>query len=489
MEEMTKHGRIGTAAMKAGMDRKTARKYVNSGQLPSEQKTDRGWRTREDPFADCWDEMVGRLRDAPGLQAKTLLEELIARAPEKHHMGELRTLQRLVRKWRASSGPERDVKLAQHHRPGEAAQTDFTDAKKLGVTIAGQVFVHLLCVVVLPFSNWRWATVCCSESLAALRKGIQRALFQLGRVPRFHQTDNSTAATHRIPQGKKEEYERSGRTFNSDYLAIMRHFGMEPRTTAVGAKEQNGDVEASNGALKRRLEQALLLRGSRDFDTVDDWQRFIDDINRRDNAARGPRVAQDLAAMRELNVSRLPEYTELTARVSEWGTIRVNYNAYSVSSRLLGHELQVRLYEDRIEARFARELELSCPRLKGRHGRQIDYRHVIGSLLRKPSGFERYNYREEMFPSVTFRRAYDSIHTPHRGLKGDVEYLRILHLAATTVEHDVEAALQLLLADKQTLTADRVKELVRVELPIIPQLAVLEVDLSGYDCLLSEVGT
>ena len=123
MEEMTKHGRIGTAAMKAGMDRKTARKYVNSGQLPSEQKTDRGWRTREDPFADCWDEMVGRLRDAPGLQAKTLLEELIARAPEKHHMGELRTLQRLVRKWRASSGPERDVKLAQHHRPGEAVST------------------------------------------------------------------------------------------------------------------------------------------------------------------------------------------------------------------------------------------------------------------------------------------------------------------------------------------------------------------------------
>ena len=350
MEEMSKHGRTGHAAMKAGMDRKTARKYLAAGKLPSEMKVPRGWRTREDPFADHWAELEGRLREAPELEAKTLLEDLVERYPDRYHEGQLRTLQLRVRQWRASSGPERDVKLQQRHRPGEAAQSDFTWATKLRVTIAGEVFVHMLYVFVLPFSNWVWATVCTSESLAALRRGLQRALFQLGRVPAVHQTDNSTAATHRIPEGKKESEVGRTRSFNADYLALMRHFDMKPRTTAVGAKEQNGDAEARNGALKRRLEQALLLRGSRDFDDVASWQRFIDDVCRKSNKARSTWVTEELVAMRELNVSKLPEYVEETAVVSEWSTIRVKHNAYSVPSRLVGHELKVHLYEDRLEA-------------------------------------------------------------------------------------------------------------------------------------------
>ncbi len=167
--------------------------------------------------------------------------------------------------------------------------SDFTPATELQVTIGGKLFVHMLYVFVLPFSNWSWATVCLSESMAALRRGLQRTLFQLGRLTEWHQTDNSTAAMHRIPKGKKEVDESSPRkrAFNSDYLALMRHFGIKPRTTAVGAKEQNGDVEARNGALKRRLEQALLLRGCRDFDDVASWQRFVDQTNRKTNAARG----------------------------------------------------------------------------------------------------------------------------------------------------------------------------------------------------------
>jgi hypothetical protein len=163
---------------------------------------------------------------------------------------------------RAAQGPERDIVLAQRQRPGEAAQTDFTSTAELAVTIAGQVFAHLLCVLVLPYSNWQWATVCLTESLAGLRKGVQRGLFQLGRVPQYHQTDNSTAETHRIPDDEKAYLPGRRRPFNEGYLAIMRHFGMTPRTTEVGAKERNGDVEASNRALKRRLEQALLVRGS-----------------------------------------------------------------------------------------------------------------------------------------------------------------------------------------------------------------------------------
>lgn len=490
MEEMTKHGKVGLAAMKAGMDRKTARKYVAAGKLPSEMVVPRDWRTREDPFAEHWSEVEALVRETPALDAKTLFEVLTAKYPDRYEAGQLRTLQRRVRLWRATQGPDRAVTFAQQHRPGEAAQTDFTSTSELGITIAGQLFVHLLCVFVLPFSNWLWATVCLSESMAALRKGVQRALFQLGRVPRYHQTDNSTAATHRIPDGKKVFLEDGKRPFNDDYIALMRHFGMTPRTTAIGAKEQNGDVESENGAIKRRLEQLLLVRGSRDFEDVAAWQSFIDEAIRTRNAGRRTRVGEDLAAMRELNVAKLPEYVEEDVMVSEWSTIRLKSCAYSVPSRLIGQILRVRVFEDRIEAYFGNAVQLACERLVGRNLHRIDYRHVIWSLVRKPGAFARYVYREEMFPSLVFRRAYDAIQAPQHGGRGDLEYLRILHLAASSMQTDVEVALAELLAAGEPITSEAVKARVTTSLrPTVPEMAAPEIDLGAYDALLGQVGT
>jgi hypothetical protein len=218
MEEMSKHGSIGQASMKAGMDRKTGRKYVAAGALPSEMAKARDWRTREDAFSTHWPEVEVLLRESPALEAKTVFEMLVEKHPGRFEEGQLRTLQRRVKTWCAEQGPDKDVVLAQRHRPGEAGQTDFTWAAELAVTIAGQLFVHMLCVFVLPYSNWRWATVCLSESMAALRRGVQRALFQLGRVPEYHQTDNSTAATHRIPDGKSAFAEGAKCPFNEQYL-------------------------------------------------------------------------------------------------------------------------------------------------------------------------------------------------------------------------------------------------------------------------------
>lgn len=490
MDEMSKHGGIGMAAMRAGMDRKTARKYLAGGKMPSEMVTARDWRTRQDPFADHWPELEAMLRETPELEAKSLFELLLDKYPGRYDEGQLRTLQRRIRQWRAASGPDREVVFAQQHRPAEAAQTDFTSTGELRVTVAGSLFVHMLCVFVLPFSNWQWVTVCLSESMAALRRGVQRALFQLGRVPLYHQTDNSTAATHRIPDGKSERFEGGKRPFNEEYLALMRHFGMTPRTTQVGAKEQNGDVEASNGALKRRLEQALLLRGSRDFDSVHVWQEFVDQVVRKANGGRAARTALELAAMRELSAGKLPEYTKESVTVCERSTIRVQRCAYSVPSRLINEEVQVRLFEERIEVYYRDALQLSCERLRGRNSHRIDYRHVIWSLVRKPGAFARYLYREEMFPSPVFRRAYDAAQASHQGVKGDLEYLRILHLAASTLETDVEAALTLLFAEAKPITADAVKALVNSGASVeVPSLSPPVVDLCAYDSLLSEVGT
>lgn len=487
MEEMNKHGRIGHAALKAGMDRKTARSYVSNGKMPSELKKVRDWRTREDPFAEDWDDIETMLRDAPELEAKTIFDSLLDKHPERYQAGQLRTLQRHLRQWRAKRGPEIDVKLAQRHRPGEAMQTDFTRTRELGVTVGGELFDHLLCMVVLPYSNWRWATVCLSESIASLRVGIQRGLFQLGRVPQYSQTDNSTGATHKISEADKQRYPGKTRVFHRDYLALMDHYGMVPRTTGVGAKEQNGDVEAANGATKRRLEQALLLRGCRDFDSVESWQMFVDSAQRKANLGRRERLAKEMVAMRKLPTGKLPEFVELYLPVSEWSTIRVKQSAYSLPSRLIGREVRVLLFENRLEVYFDSSLELACQRVIGRTNR-IDYRDIIWSLVRKPAGFARYVYREEMFPSPMFRRAYDAIiGTQERSTATDLEYLRILHLAASTLETTVEAALEHLLSSDEALTADAVKAIVVPSQPAaLPHLAKPEVDLISYDNLLVE---
>lgn len=93
MEEMSKHGEVGRASMVAGMDRKTARKYVKAAKLPSQLVAPRTWLTREDPFAEDWGEVVSMLTTSPGLEAKTLFELLQERHPDRYQPGQLRTLQ------------------------------------------------------------------------------------------------------------------------------------------------------------------------------------------------------------------------------------------------------------------------------------------------------------------------------------------------------------------------------------------------------------
>ena len=370
MAELSKHGKKGLAALRSGMDRGTAQKYLAAGELPSAMSAmDRSYLTREDPFVRDWAWVEALLVDAPELEAKALFEHLQATWPGRYEPGQLRTLQRRVSRWRAQHGAAREVFFVQEHRPGEAAQTDFTSTMELGITIGGEALAHLLCHFVLPYSNWQWVTVAYSESLLALRRGVQSALLHLWRKPAWHQTDNSTAATHELATGK--------RGFNDEYLAMMRHFGMKPRTIGMGKSEQNGDVEAANGALKRRLEQYLKLRGSRDFDSVEVYESWLQSKCDAANAGRCTRVTQELAVMTELNPARLCEYTELTVPVTSWSTVRVKDNVYSVPSRLIGEDVRVRLSEREVEVWFAGRQELKTERLLGRSGHRIDYRHII----------------------------------------------------------------------------------------------------------------
>lgn len=485
MDELAKENRLGVAAARAGLDRKTARKYRDSAKFPSEMKSTREYRTRADPFDGDWAAIVVRLKEAPELDAKTLFEELLEQQPERYQSGQLRTLQRRVREWRAMQGPEKEIFFAQSHPPGDAMQTDFTWCTELQITINGDAFPHMLCHAVLPYSNWQWATVCQSESMAAIRRGVQSAVFELGRVPRWHQTDNSTAATHCIGQRTGE-----GRAFNKEYLGLMRHLGMEPRTIEIGESNQNGDVEALNGALKRRLLQHLLVRGHRNFEGIGAYEEWVRGVVKKANRLREVKLREELSAMRPLSVDRLAEYREEDLQVSSWSTIRVKHNAYSVPSRLIGEWVRVRTFDDRLEVSFRGEAQLTVERLTGRNGHVINYRHIIWSLVRKPGAFALYRYREDLFPSLTFRRAYDSLLATHEQRKADIEYLRILHLAASTMEADVEGALVHLLASGGVKLAEQLKQFSAPEKQEVPALCVPDVDLRSYDALISaEVGS
>jgi hypothetical protein len=313
--------------------------------------------------------------------------------------------------------------------------------------------------------------------MLALRRGVQSALFQLGRIPEFHQTDNSTAATHDLATGK--------RGFNEAYLVLMRYFGMTPRTTGIGEKEQNGDVESANGALKRRLKQHLLLRGSRDFESVEAYETWMQEVCARANERRRVKVAAELAVMRHLSARAFPDYDEVMVRVSQESAIRIKRNSYSVPTRLIGEQVRVRVFELHLEVWHGQQQVLRLDRLLGEYQHHIDYRHVIHSMLRKPGAFARYRHREDLFLSLTWRNAYEVLVEQEGNRRGEVSYLRLLHRAAMGMESEVEAALTLLLEAGEVPTQERVKALLGdMEPTKAPEMAAPEVDLHEYDALM-----
>lgn len=290
------------------------------------------------------------------------------------------------------------------------------------MSIAGQPLDQLLCHAVLPYSNWQWATRCQSESLLSVRQGLQAALHRLGKVPGQLQIDNSSAATHQISLGGK-------RAFNPEFLSLVEHYGLVPRTIGIQCPNQNGDVESHNGHLKQRLLQHLLLRASRDFASEADYDRFVEDVLLRANQGRRAKVAEELAVMKELPPTRLCEYDEVDCRVSSHSTIRVKQVTYSVPARFIGRRLRVRVSEQQVVVYHGAELVAELPRSRDRQA-VIDYRHIIQALLRKPGAFARYRHREELFPDATYRAAHDKLVRDHGQRPGELEYLRLLKLTA-----------------------------------------------------------
>ena len=319
------------AAVKVNLrSRKTVQKYEQLGQLPSELKEPRRHRTRPDPFEKDWAEVESKLAAAPELEAKAIFEWLCERNGTHYQEGQLRTLQRRISNWRALNGKE-TLTLDQIHHPGEVLQSDGTCMNELEVTLQGEPFDHILFHSVLPYSNWEWGRVVQSESLLSIRLGLQSTLLKLGYVPQAHQTDHTTAATHKLGAADRQKSPRE-RGYNEEYLQLLAHYGLEARTIHLSSPNENGDVESSNGGLKRAVKQHLLLRGSRDFESLEAYETFLFDVMDKRNAARQNKVAEEIAFMKPLTAKPWPQMRELNVRVGQNGILRVGSNGYSVPS-------------------------------------------------------------------------------------------------------------------------------------------------------------
>ena len=366
----------------------------------------------------------------------------------------------------------------QEHPPGREAQFDFTHGSALGVTVTGQPYPHLLFQLILSHSGWRYAEIAASETFLALKQGMQNALWTLGGVPEVVRSDNTSAATHELKGSR-------GRALNANYTALLEHYGLRSTRINRGKSHENGVAEHAHYRLKDAVEQALILRGSRDFHTGDDYANFVREMVAKRNRLVKGKLEQEMACLGPLPPAPMPEYANYQSKVRRWSTIQVAGRSYSVPSRLIGREVQIRLYADWVEVYYKGHFVERMERVRGDGEVNVNYHHVINSLVRKPGAFALYRFREQLFPTMHFRLAYDAL-KQWRGERADVEYVRILHLSATTMEASVDSALSLLLEAGQPFDYGEVRELAEPKPPEAPALVLSgKPDLKIYDGLLT----
>ena len=422
------------SAAKSGFSSSSGYRVDKDRRLPSQRKAPRK-RRRPDPLAGVWEsEIVPILKSAPGLRPVAIFEEIVRRHPE---IGAAvrRTLERRIRTWRAIHGPEQEVIFRQVHEPGRMGLSDFTDMADLAVTVSEEALDHRLYHFRLAYSGFEHAHVILGgESYVALAEGLQNALWALGGAPSEHRSDSLSAAFRNLDRDAQDDLTRR-------YDDLCAHYGMAPSRNNTGVAHENGSIESSHGHLKRGLEDALLLRGSRDFEDLAAYRRFVDEIVGRRNARLGQRIDAERVVLQDLPDRRTADYEETIVTVTSSSGFVLRKVFYSVHSRLIGHRLRVRLYDDRLDIYLGGTHQMTVPRgraaASGKHDHVVDYRHVIHSLKRKPMALMGLVYRDKLFPRRAYARAFEALvdHLPPKAAcRIMVELLALAHERACEAE-------------------------------------------------------
>lgn len=467
------------AAAKSGLSDASAYRLEKDPRLPSCKKAPRD-RRRPDPIAGVWDsEIVPLLKASPGLRPVAIFEEIARRHPELG-AGVRRTMERRIRAWRALFGPEQEVMFRQISEPGRMGLSDFTDMSDLAITVAGQVLDHRLYHFRLVYSGFEHAHVVRGgESYVALAEGLQNALWALGGVPHEHRSDSLSAAFRNLDRDARED-------LTTRYDALCAHYGMEPTRNNTGIAHENGSVESSHGHLKRTVEDAVLLRASRDFPNLAAYRRFIDEVTGRHNAKFGPRIDVERAALKTLPGRRTADYEEAIVTVTSSSGFVLRKVFYSTPSRLIGHRLRVRLYDDRLEIFLGASLQMTAPRgrahANGKHGHVVNYRHVIHSLRRKPMALMGLVYRDKLFPRQAFARAFEAMIAnlpPRTACRTMVDLLALAHDRACEAQLGERLAQDL--DNGQLPDMNILRALFAPDIGALPEIAILPTPLAAYD--------
>ena len=468
------------AAAKAGFSPATGFRIENDPRLPSQKKQPRS-RRRPDPLAEVWEvEIMPILNAAPGIRAIAVLEEIRRRHPELSP-GIRRTLERRMRAWRALAGPERDVIFRQEHEPGRLGLSDFTDTNALGITITGVPLPHRLYHFRLAFSGFEHAHVVLGgESFVALAEGLQNALWALGGVPHEHRSDSLSAAFRNLDRDAQED-------LTQRYQALMRHYGMTPTRNNLGVAHENGSIESAHGHLKRALEDALLLRGGGDFDDLDGYRRFVDEIVGRRNAHTRKRIELERPELAKLPKRRTADYEEKIVTVTSSGGFTLRRVFYTAPSRLIGHRLRIHLYDDRLDCFLGSTPMMTLQRGRppnGKGGHVVNYRHVIHALRKKPMALLNLVYRGQLFPHPAYARAFEVLRADvgdKRACKVTVELLALAHDRGCEVE--LAAAIDAELDAGRLLDLAVLREQFGPTPGSVPVIKVNLVPLNAYDGL------
>jgi len=478
-EHRKKHTQVAAAA-KSAISERSARRIDGSQTLPS-QRAPRDWRTRQDPLAEVWEaEIVPLLRSDAQLNAVTLLEEMQRCHPGEYGTDVLRTLQRRMRQWRAVHGAEREVYFAQEHPPGRLGLSDFTVADDLGIEIDGMAFEHRLYQFALAHSGWRHAVVVTGgESFLALSTGLQAALWRLGGVPDEHRTDSLSAAFNNLAEQQQ---------LTRRYDELCRHYGMRASRCNPGQSHENGAIESRHDSLKTALDQALRLRGTRGFDDRAGYETFVDQIVQRFNARTAKRLAAERPLLKALPPRRTAEYEEMPARVSKYAIFTVKGVQYSAPSQLIGHRLMVRQYVQHIECWLGGQCVLQRERATHRdgqrHPRNIDYRHLVAALKRKPGAFARWVLRDAVFPRAVYRQTWERLAAARPEREACRTIVGLLGLAADGHEAQLASELEQLIELDHLPDLNALSALLAPPARAVPDVAVELPALAGYDELI-----
>ncbi len=468
-----------TSAAKAGFSERTGRRIEKDGP-PIKQK--RHWRTRKDPFENVWESDVEPLlKEYSNIQGKTILRDLQRKYRGEYPDNLVRTLQRRVNDWRATKGPNKEVVFLQIHEPGFQSLSDFTSGDKLGITIQRNPFDHLIYHFRAAFSGWEYAKVILGgESFTALSEGLQNAFTKLGGVTETHRTDSLSAAYKNLSGVTEED-------FTERYDEVCRHYNVKPTRNNKGVSHENGTIEVSHFHLKSIIAQELMLRGSKNFETLESYRAFVQEIIDLHNERLGSKFKKEKRYLKKLPNFRTCDYDDIAANVSTSSIIKVKQVSYSVPSRLIGHKVKVHLHDDRLEVYYKGTYIQTCERLRFHGGkkrpRNINYRHVIHTLIRKPQAFRRYKYQSEIFPNDNFRWAWQEIDNQLEDRQACREFVMILKEAADGDESKVSQYLEKCRYADVAPRLKQVQELFRVATETFPEQQVEHGDLEAYDRL------